>query len=172
MESRDKCEQIIRWGDDFDDYDNHHDDGDDNLGDHNLAISMVHDGYDQWLSIIIMTRKDNFDNFQHLQCSGTAGIQPAARRQVCRRWKQQVVEFSDCWRILRLSKNCEIVSIIGMIIMLMTMMTQEKDSSVEPRSDVEWTRKHRWQCEWQCYHYQWHTPATPSTQIPTPPYSW
>ena len=52
--------------------------------------------------------------------------------------------------------------------MLMTMMTQEKDSSVEPRSDVEWTRKHRWQCEWQCYHYQWHTPATPSTQIPTP----
>ena len=61
---------------------------------------------------------------------------------------------------MRLSENCEIVSIIGMIIMLMTMMTQEKDSSVEPRSDVEWTRKHRWQCEWKCYHYQWHTPAT------------
>ena len=58
---------------------------------------------------------------------------------------------------LRLSENSEIVSSIGMIIMLMTMMTQEKDSSVEPRSDVEWTRKHRWQCEWQCYHYQWHS---------------
>ena len=51
---------------------------------------MVHDGYDQWLSIIIMTRKDNFDNFQHLQRSGTAGIEPAAGRQVCRWWEQQV----------------------------------------------------------------------------------
>ena len=39
--------------------------------------------------MMIMMIKMNI-TLQHLQCSGAAWVEPAAGRQVCRRWKQQV----------------------------------------------------------------------------------